>query len=346
MEKAKDLVNKAVEKHDSIFIPTGIVNWRCPTGSIAMDRILGGGIPGGRITQIYGEEGVGKTTLLYHAIAEAQKMGLTSVLVSQEGTYDAQYAAACGVDVDADTFVVYSADFAEVGLNLVVELLRSSDAKLIGIDSIAAVNPRVNVEKKQPIKDIDSGPNIGAKARVLSDFLDKSLIAMLRNDVMMIFINQWRTKIVTHGFGRSKLVPSGGQALQYYTTLKIKMYKDSANCDENKITSNIVIDKGKDWGIKRFHACKIEIADGRGVDKEKEVVRVGTELGIIKRAGAWYSYNGMKAQGVDGAADFLRNDDDMVANIIEQIYATDVTGISKEDIAAIEEEAVAVIEEE
>lgn len=317
--KAKDLIDKAVVKSPALFIPVGVVNWRLPTGSIGIDKILGGGFPGGRLTQIYGQEKVGKTTLLYSAIAEGQKMGLTSVLLSLEGTYDKYYAKACGIDVDSNTFNVFSSDNAEAGFNTIISLLMDSDAKIIAIDSIAAANPRANVEKKHAEKPSDPGAVIGARSRVITDFITNALIPMLRQDITLIVANQLRTKINTMG-GRSPLVPAGGQALQYFTTVKVNMWKPN----RSGTTTEVVVDKGKDWFIDAYQACTIDIVHGKGINKEKEMIYLGVEAGLIKQAGSWFSYNNYKWHGAEDAAEVLCTDTAIRDELRNSIYESGV----------------------
>lgn len=331
MEKAKDMIDDAVNKNSALFIPTGVVDWRAPTGSVGLDRILGGGLPSGRLTQIYGREGVGKTTLLYSTIKEVQLMGKTSVFVSLEGTYDVEFIRQFGVDVDSDTFALFSSENAEDAYNLMIDLIRDSDVNLLAVDSIVAANPRAK-EKKFAVKDGDPGPSIGVKSRLLGDFLNRIIVPIDRQQIALVFINQLRTKINIRGASYAE--PAGGFALQHYTTLKINMWKES----RMGVTSNILVQKGKDWHIKTFHSHMIDIIDCKGIDKEKEIVDMCVELGYIKKAGSWYYYNDFKWHGVQQASEELRGDTPLKEDLMRKIMVNeDVEEATQEDIIKAKE---------
>lgn len=340
MERAKDMINDAVNKNPALFVPSGEVEWRVPTGSIGIDRILGGGIPSGRITQIYGQEGVGKTTLLYSIIAQAQRLGKPTVLVSLEGTYDKHYIEENGVDINAETFSLYSSESAEDAYNLMIDLIRNSDVKVIAVDSIVAANPRAK-DKKFAVKDGDPGPAIGIRSRLLGDFLNNIIVPMDRQQVALIFVNQLRTKINVRG-GRSFAEPAGGYALQYYTTLKINMYKES----RLGATTNVLIQKGKDWYIKTFNSHMIDIYHAKGIDKEKEIVDLGIELDFIRKAGSWYHYEDFKWHGVQSATEELRNNLNIREDLVNKIMESgNIREASQEEVDKAKESFVKEEEE-
>jgi len=301
---------KDVESENSnISVPEGIITLRIPTGSIKLDYLLGGGIPAGRITQIYGDEGVGKTSLLYRIIAEAQKMGLSTVLVTEEKSFDREFATACGIDIDdTNTFWRFEGNFGEATLNKVIEAIRLTNCQLVGIDSIAAINPLDLMVKgfKEDVKDSDA--KIGAQAKIVTEWITKTLAPVARNNVAVIVINQFRANIKPFG---GDYIVTGGYALQYLTTLKLKMFKHDHDKERpNLVKTTITIDKGKDMKIKVFQKCEVEFIHGKGIQKEYELARLADELKIVNKAGPWYSYDSQKWQGMEQLVTFIKENQD------------------------------------
>ena len=306
------------EENSNIIIPDGKIHFRIPTGSIALDNILGGGIPAGRLTQLYGEESVGKTSLLYRIISEAQKMGLSTVLVAQEGSFDEEFARACGIDIDdVNTFHKYAGKFAEATLNRIIEYIRLSNVQLIAIDSIAAVNPLDWEEKALREKEGESGTKVAAQAKVVTEWIAKSVIPMLRNDVAIIAVNQFRSNIGGYG---SPVITTGGRCFQYNTVLKLRLNKHDHDKKQPLITkTTVVVEKGKDFHIQPFKVCELEFIHGKGLQREPEIARLAEEYGIVDRVGAWYSYNSHKWQGRDEFVNYLKDDSDLLSDLEQQI---------------------------
>lgn len=324
MKTARKIVEEEADRIDSpIYIPTGTTEFRIPTGSIAIDRILGGGFPSGLISQVYGYERVGKTTLIYHTIAEAQKMGLEVAFLSLEGCYREDYAQACGIDTASNNFALFGADFAESAFNTVIEILRQTNTKLIVIDSITAAVARINLEKKQSTKDAEKGPQIGAHAKVIGDFVQKLVGILNRNNAVVIFTNQYRAEIKSWG-GRD--VPSGGKALQYFTSIKLKMHKKPIGLGGTPVskrtaTTEVTIEKSKELIAPVYGTCEVDITHGIGIDRDKELFTMGKALGIIEKKGAWFSFDTFKWHGGDDVIADIRSNDMLHSSLETKIMA-------------------------
>jgi recombination protein RecA len=314
MKTAKEVIEEAAKKTESIYIPSGIVTWRLPTGIISLDRILGGGLPGGTIVQIYGPEGAGKTTLAYHIAAESVRNGHETVLIPLEG-YSKLYAQACGIDVDSEKFSAVSMDFAEHTFNLTIELVRQSGARVIVMDSIIGTASKSILDKKQPTEDIDKGPSIGISARTIGDFISKVQHPIRRREAILVVVNQLRSEI---GRFITKNAPAGGKALQYFTDVKLNLY-GKVDRAAGKTETTITIDKGKEWDVTPFATTTVDIYHSKGIDKIKDLLLVCERSGIIKKAGAWYSYNNERWQGIDAACEFVRGNSDLKDKLIEEM---------------------------
>ncbi len=303
-----ELVKDVLDKTDKIFIPEGKTSWRLPTGIPSLDMALGGGIPGGSITQVFGPESSGKSTLAYHVAAQAVKLGYRTAYIALEG-YSEPFAIACGVEVDKldedgkPLFNVLSGDCAEEIFNLCIEGVRHHDLKVIVMDSISAAIPKANIEKKQPTDDMDKGPSIGNKARTIGYFIERLQNPIKRKKAIFFTVNQLRSDI---GRFITSLKPGGGMALQYYSDVKLSLWgkQDAVTHD---VETKVTIIKGKEWDITPFSTTTLYMAHGKGVDIERDIINTCEKKGVITKGGAWYQYDGQKYQGLANFANELRS---------------------------------------
>ncbi len=326
--KVDEFIKKVMEKTDDVFIPEGKIEKRLPTGIQSLDKILGGGIPEGTITQIYGLEGVGKSTASYHIIGSAIKNGYETCLIALE-RYSEDYAAACGVDIRSPLYRVVSASFAEHTFNTIIYMIRETPIKVIVVDSIVAVPPKSVLEKKQPTQDMDKGPTIGAMSRVISDFIKKVQLSIRRNGIILILVNQFTTNI---GGYHSSLSPDGGLSLQYNTDIKIKMHgKEVDRNNSDKTTVSLTLDKSKLWGTTSRGSTKIDIYHGKGIDLYADLMNICESGGVISKKGAWYSYGDIKWQGTKGFRELLEKDEKLANEIKEKAKTAEVKWLNEEE---------------
>jgi len=306
VKDVKELVDAVLKKTDKIFIPEGKTTWRLPVGIPSLDRVLGGGLPGGAIVQIYGPESAGKTTLAYQITGQAVKLGYPTLYIGLEG-YSEQYAQACGVDTNSEYFHKISGDFAEEVFNLCIEGLRNYDLKVVVMDSITAAIPKSNIDKKQPTDNIDKGPSVAAKARTIGYFVEQLQHPIRRKQALFVTVNQLRSNI---GKFTSGLKPSGGLALQYYTDVKISMW-GSEDRTTGDIDTKVTVSKGKEWDVVPWGTTTLHMAHGKGIDIDCDVISICEKAGIVKKAGSWYSYNNgtdeVKYQGLTAFSEGLKN---------------------------------------
>jgi len=270
-----------------------------PTGSIALDLALGiGGVPRGRIVEIYGPESSGKTTLAQHIIAEAQRMGGSVAYVDAEHALDPIYARACGVNVDE--MLISQPDTGEQALEIVDMLVRSGAIDAIVIDSVAALVPRAEIEG-------DMGDShVGLQARLMSQALRKLTSAISRSNCIVIFVNQLREKIGVM-FG-SPETTTGGKALKFYASVRL----DIRRIDQIKVGTEVMGGRHKVKVVKNKVAAPFKIAEfdlmyAEGISKEGGLLDVGIEMGLVKKSGAFFSYGDTRlGQGRENAKEFLR----------------------------------------
>ncbi|SHK24686.1 recombination protein RecA [Pseudonocardia thermophila] len=317
-EKALQLALAQIEKShgkgsvmrlgDDTRPPIGVI----PTGSIALDVALGvGGLPRGRIIEIYGPESSGKTTVALHAVANAQANGGIAAFIDAEHALDPEYAKALGVDTDA--LLVSQPDTGEQALEIADMLIRSGALDIIVVDSVAALVPRAEIEGEM-------GDNhVGLQARLMSQALRKITGALSSSGTTMIFINQLREKIGVM-FG-SPETTTGGKALKFYASVRldirrIETLKDGSEMVGNRTRVKVV----KNKVAPPFKQAEFDILYGVGISREGSLIDVGVEQGIIRKSGAWYTYEGdQMGQGKENARKFLRENPDVAAEIEKRI---------------------------
>ena len=284
------------------------------TGSVALDMALGvGGLPKGRIIEIYGPESSGKTTLALHSIAEVQKLGGEAAFIDAEHALDPVYAKALGVDID--NLLVSQPDSGEQALEICDALVRSGAIDIVVIDSVAALVPQQEI-------DGDMGAShVGLQARLMSQALRKLSGTISKTNCIVIFINQLREKVgVMHG---NPEVTTGGRALKFYASVRIDIRKTEALKKGTEVYGNRVKCKVvKNKVAPPFTVAEFDIVYGTGISKSGEVLDMATELGILEKSGAWFYYDGNRiGQGKENARQFLESDPSLIAEIEEKIKA-------------------------
>ncbi|MBX6751068.1 MAG: recombinase RecA [Micromonosporaceae bacterium] len=283
-----------------------------PTGSIALDVALGiGGLPRGRIVEIFGPESSGKTTVALHAVANAQRLGGIAAFIDAEHALDPDYAQALGVDTDA--LLVSQPDTGEQALEIADMLIRSGALDIIVIDSVAALVPKAEIEGEM------GDSHVGLQARLMSQALRKITGALNSSNTTAIFINQLREKIGVM-FG-SPETTTGGRALKFYASVRldvrrVESLKDGAEVVGNRTRVKVV----KNKLAAPFKQAEFDILYGQGISREGSLIDVGVEQGIIRKSGAWYTYDGDQlGQGKENARNFLKANPDVAAEIEKKI---------------------------
>ncbi|MBB4697407.1 recombinase RecA [Paractinoplanes abujensis] len=283
-----------------------------PTGSIALDVALGvGGLPRGRVIEIYGPESSGKTTVALHAVASAQRNGGIAAFIDAEHALDPEYAKALGVDTDA--LLVSQPDTGEQALEIADMLIRSGALDIIVIDSVAALVPRAEIEGEM------GDSHVGLQARLMSQALRKITGVLNNSGTTAIFINQLREKIGVM-FG-SPETTTGGRALKFYSSVRldvrrIESLKDGTDVIGNRTRVKVV----KNKVAAPFKQAEFDIMYGKGISREGSLIDVGVEQSIIRKSGAWYTYDGDQlGQGKEKAREFLKENPDVAAEIEKKI---------------------------
>ena len=288
-----------------------------PTGSLAIDLALGvGGVPRGRVIEIYGPESSGKTTVALHIIAEAQKLGGVAAFIDAEHALDPVYAKALGVNID--DLLVAQPDTGEQGLEICEALVRSAAVDVVVIDSVAALVPRAEIEGEM-------GDNhVGLHARLMSQALRKLTGSISKSNTCVIFINQIREKIGVM-FG-SPETTTGGRALKFYATIRMDIRRQEAIKQGQDIIGNKTrVKVVKNKVAPPFKLADFDIMYGEGISREGSIVDIGTEMEIITKAGAWYSYSGERlGQGRENVKEYLKLNPDM-ANKLEQLIRANMS---------------------
>ena len=275
-----------------------------PSGSLTVDTALGvGGYPRGRIIEIFGPESSGKTTLTLHAIAEAQKMGLTCAFIDAEHAFDPTYAQALGIDLEE--MIISQPSCGEEGLEIADTLVRSGAVDLIVIDSVAALVPKVELDGNM------EDNQMGLQARLMSKALRKLTGSISKTNSTVIFINQIRMKIGIM-FG-SPETTTGGNALKFYASVRLDIRRTGSIKNKDEIIGNeTVVKVVKNKVAPPFRTAKFEICYGEGVSKLGEIIDLGVEYDIIEKSGSWYSYNSQRiGQGKENIKEFLKNNKEM-----------------------------------
>jgi recombination protein RecA len=313
-EKALDLALKQIEKQfgAGALMKLGeeqqVQVAAIPTGALSLDLALGiGGLPRGRVVEVYGAESSGKTSLALHAIAEAQKLGGIAAFIDAEHALDPVYARAIGVDVDE--LLVSQPDTGEQALEIADMLVRSGAVDIIVVDSVAALVPRAEIEGEM------GDSHVGLQARLMSQALRKLAGSLSKSKTCCIFINQLREKIGVM-FG-SPITTPGGRALKFYSSVRLEVrriesLKDGSDFVGNRTAAKVV----KNKCAAPFRTAEFDILYGEGISKEGSIIDVGVEAGIVRKAGAWYQYDGEQlGQGRENARTFLKEHDDVAREI-------------------------------
>jgi len=278
------------------------------TGSLGLDIALGiGGLPRGRIVEVYGPESSGKTTLALHAIAEAQKAGGTAAFVDAEHALDPVYAKKLGVNIDE--LIVSQPDTGEQALEITDTLIRSNAVDVLVVDSVAALVPRAEIEGEM------GDSHVGLQARLMSQALRKITGSINRSRTLVIFINQIRMKIgVMYG---SPETTTGGNALKFYASIRLDIRRTGAIKDRDEVTGNATrVKVVKNKLAPPFKQVEFDIMYGEGVSKVGEILDLGVKAGIVEKSGAWFSYDSVRiGQGRENSKVFLRENPDMMARI-------------------------------
>ena len=279
-----------------------------PSGSITLDVALGvGGYPKGRVIEIFGPESSGKTTLAIHAIAEAQKAGGIAAFIDAEHAFDSYYAQKLGVDVD--NLLVSQPDNGEQALEIADSLIRSSAIDIIVIDSVAALTPKAEIEGEM------GDSKMGLQARLMSQALRKLTASISKTKTVCIFINQLRDKIgVVYG---NPETTTGGNALKFYASVRIDIRRTSVIKDgDEQLGTRTKVKVVKNKVAPPFKKAEFDIMFGEGISKLGEIIDLGVDYEIIKKAGSWFSYGDRKiGQGRDAVKEALRNDSALMEEI-------------------------------
>jgi recombination protein RecA len=282
------------------------------TGSLALDVALGiGGLPRGRVIEIYGPESSGKTTLTLQAIAEAQKVGGTAAFVDAEHALDPSYAEKLGVQID--DLLVSQPDTGEQALEIADMLVRSGAVDIVVVDSVAALTPKAEIEGEM------GDSHMGLHARLMSQALRKLTANIKRSNTLVIFINQIRMKIGVM-FGNPETT-TGGNALKFYASVRLDIRRTGAIKKGDEIVGNETrVKVVKNKMAPPFKQAEFEILYGEGISREGELIDLGVKHDIVDKAGAWYSYNGDRiGQGKDNVRTFLKDNPEMAADIDKQL---------------------------
>lgn len=284
------------------------------TGSIGLDAALGvGGLPKGRIVEIYGPESSGKTTIATHVIAEAQKAGGICAIIDAEHAFDSSYAKKLGVDVD--NLLISQPDYGEQALEIADRLILSGALDVVVIDSVAALVPKGELEGEM------GDSKMGLQARLMSQALRKLTATISKTNTVCIFINQLREKIGVM-FGNPETT-TGGNALKFYCSVRLDIRRISQIKDGDAAVGNRVkVKVVKNKVAPPFRSAEFDIVFGEGISKIGEILDMGVELGIVQKSGSWFSYDGNKlGQGRDAVKDLLHDNPELSAEIEGKIRA-------------------------
>jgi len=326
--KALELAKSHIEKQygEGSLIKLGELSAKVraeaiPTGSLSLDLALGiGGIPRGRVTEIFGAEASGKTTLAQHIIAETQKLGGIAVYIDAEHALDSDYAAVCGVKI-AD-LNVSQPDNGEEALGIAEELVRSQAVDLIVIDSVAALVPKAEIEGEM------GDSHVGLQARLMSQALRKLVGVISKSHTAVVFINQLREKVGVI-FGSPEVTP-GGRALKFYSSVRIDLRRGETIKRGNEVMgSRVKARVVKNKLAPPFRSAEFDIMFNHGISKEGDIVDLGTSLGIIRKSGTFFVYGDLKlGQGRENAKEYLVQHADVAVDLERQIRASAIVQVA------------------
>ncbi len=285
------------------------------TGSISIDRITGiGGIPRGRITEIYGPESSGKTTLALHVISNVQKEGGVAAFIDAEHALDPTYAKALGINLEE--LLISQPDSGEQALEIAETLVRSGAVDVIVVDSVAALVPEAEIKG-------DMGEShVGLQARLMSQALRKLTAAVSKSNGALIFINQVREKIGMMGYGGPQETTTGGRALKFYSSMRLEIRNAGQikGKNEERIGHKAKVKVVKNKLAPPFREAIVEVYYGEGISREADLLNLGEELGIVKKSGSWYSFGSVKlGQGKENARLFLKENKEVAKELEEKI---------------------------
>ena len=298
-----------------------------PTGAINLDAAIGvGGIPRGRVTEIYGPESSGKTTLCLHVVANAQRAGGVAAYIDAEHALDTDYAQKLGVDIE--NLLVSQPDTGEQALEICEILVRSGAVDIVVIDSVAALVPKAEIEGEM------GDSHVGLQARLMSQALRKLTGAIARSKTSVVFINQLREKIGVM-FGNPETT-TGGKALKFYASVRLDIRRIGPVKDKEEVVgSHVRVKVVKNKVAPPFKQAEFDIMYAEGISHTSLLVDIGSESGIIEKSGAWYSYNGQRiGQGRENAKMFLKDNESMMLEIEEKVKV--VLGIKDPGALAVE----------
>ena len=278
------------------------------TGSLALDLALGiGGVPRGRVTEIFGAESSGKTTIAYHIMAEAQKSGGTAAYIDAEHALDPEFAGMCGVDTD--NLLVSQPDYAEQALEVCEYLVRSGAVAVVVIDSVAALVPKAELDGEM------GDQHLGLQARIMSQGLRKLTAAISRHDTAVIFINQLREKIGVL-WGNPETTP-GGRALKFYSSVRIDLRRgESVKNGSEIIGAHVKARVVKNKVAPPFRTAEYDIMFGEGISQEADLLAIGVDMGHVQKSGSYYFFEDTRlGQGRENAKQFLKENDGIAAKI-------------------------------
>jgi recombination protein RecA len=294
------------------------------TGSLALDAALGvGGLPRGRIVEIFGPESSGKTTLALHAIAEANKLGSMAAFIDAEHAFDPVYAQKLGIDTSQ--LIISQPDYGEQALEIADTLIRSGALDVVVIDSVAALVPKAELEGEM------GDAKVGLQARLMSQALRKLTASISRTRCIAIFINQLREKIGGMAMYGPTETTTGGNALKFYASVRLDVRRIGAIKEGNDIIGHRVrVKVVKNKVAPPFKTAEFDILYGEGISRIGEIIDIGVQLGVLQKSGSWYSYEGQRlAQGRENLRVFLKDHPELVEKLEKQIrpmlmQATDV----------------------
>ena len=325
-EKAVELAIEQIEKQygkGSIMklgeAPARVAGDAIPTGALALDLALGiGGIPRGRVTEIFGSESSGKTTLAQHIIAETQKAGGVAAYIDAEHAFDPTYAGNCGVNLR--DLLISQPDTGEQALEITETLVRSGAVDVIIIDSVAALAPRAEIEGEM------GDAHVGLQARLMSQALRKLSAAISKSKTAVIFINQLREKVGIF-FGNPEVTP-GGRALKFYSSVRIDLRRgDSIKQGTEMVGARVRARVVKNKVAPPFRSAEFDIMFNHGISKEGNLIDLGVTTGVVKKAGTFFTYGDTKlGQGRENAKEYLRQHPELASQLENTIRAS--TGIS------------------